>query len=598
MAVIHNKKYGGDGMAAHFKRFGLTSLFSALVSITYSTVAFAGTTQVDDVILNMSTSSQDLPGLIAALSYLLGLLLGILGVLKIREHVENPNQTPLRGGVVRLLIGGTLFALPIVYEAVSTTIGSDAGLTFDNNAIANDISGIFGSISGLVPTLNFNNILANIRDSVEDIPGLIAIIAYLMGLVIAVAGLLKIRDHVDNPEQTTIKEPVIRLLIAGALFSLPTIYNAMFDVVGGNGLGIIGSVSSILGGLGFLYSGYAQTVCNPVAGTVGAIGGALGLGGGPSMGQSLCGILLHAGAFPAFLTACGYVIGLVLGLWGIFKIRDHVINPQQTGIWEGVSRLIAGGFFFALPIVVEVARNTLSPTALAAPSLVPVTGYNTGGAGGIGGFIAGLLGGGGCGGAGGLAGFFGLGGGGGTGGLGLDALLVCMMGDMMGPLHVVLNFFAFCAGMILLMIGVSRLIKSAQDGARGPGGIGTVMTFVAGAALISYNDMIRAFSTTLVGSPVSFTFATMQYTTGMTGAEVAAAHATISAILQFVIVVGLISFVRGIFIIRSVAEGNQQASIMAGVTHIVGGALAVNLGPVLNMVQNTLGIGGFGIAFT
>ena len=589
MAVIHNKKYGGDGMAAHFKRFGLASLFSVLISVAYSTLAFAGTTQVDDVILNMSNSSQDLPGLIAALSYLLGLLLGVLGVLKIRDHVENPNQTPLKAGVIRLLIGGALFALPMIYEAVSTTIGSDAGLTFDNNSIANDISGIFGGISGLVPTLNFNNILANIRDSVEDIPGLIAIIAYLMGLVLAVAGLLKIRDHVDNPEQTTIKEPVIRLLVAGALFSLPTIYNAMFDVVGGNGLGIIGSVTSVLGGLGFLYSGYAQTVCNPVTGALG------GLLGSASMGQSLCGILLHAGAFPAFLTACGYVIGLVLGLWGIFKIRDHVINPQQTGIWEGVSRLIAGGFFFALPVVVEVARNTLSPTVLAAPSLVPVTGYNTGGGGFLAGLLAGLLGGGGCGG-GGLGGL--LGGGGGGGSVGLDALLVCMMGDMMGPIHVVLNFFAFCAGMILLMIGVSRLIKSAQDGARGPGGIGTVMTFVAGAALISYNDMIRAFSTTLAGSPVSRTFATMQYTTGMTGAEVDAAHATISAILQFVIVVGLISFVRGIFIIRSVAEGNQQASIMAGVTHIIGGALAVNLGPVLNMVQTTLGIGGFGIAFT
>jgi hypothetical protein len=62
--------------------------------------------------------------------------------------------------------------------------------------------------------------------------------------------------------------------------------------------------------------------------------------------------------------------------------------------------------------------------------------------------------------------------------------------------------------------------------------------------------------------------------------------------------VGLISFLRGIYIIREVADGNQQASMMAGLTHIIGGALAVNLGPLINAVEQTLGITGFGINFT
>ena len=49
---------------------------------------------------------------------------------------------------------------------------------------------------------------------------------------------------------------------------------------------------------------------------------------------------------------------------------------------------------------------------------------------------------------------------------------------------------------------------------------------------------------------------------------------------------------------RGVAEGSQQASVMSGVTHLIAGALAVNLGPLLNAVQVTLGITGYGIAFT
>ena len=84
----------------------------------------------------------------------------------------------------------------------------------------------------------------------------------------------------------------------------------------------------------------------------------------------------------------------------------------------------------------------------------------------------------------------------------------------------------------------------------------------------------------------------------MTAAEQQHVHTTIAAIIKFMIVVGLVSFVRGLFIIRDVSEGSQQASLMAGITHIVGGALAVNLGPLINAVQATLGIGAYGITFS
>ena len=109
--------------------------------------------------------------------------------------------------------------------------------------------------------------------------------------------------------------------------------------------------------------------------------------------------------------------------------------------------------------------------------------------------------------------------------------------------------------------------------------------------------LIGALSTSFFLTHQTKTIAYLDYTEGMTAAERSAAHATITAIIQFVIIVGIISFVRGIFIIRGVAEGSQQASIMAGVTHILAGSLAINLGPLLNAVQFTLGLTDFGITF-
>jgi hypothetical protein len=78
---------------------------------------------------NVSTSITNLPGLLTGLSYMFGIMLGVLGILKIKDHVENPQQTPLKDGAIRLAAGGGLFALPMVYDAMKSTIGTGTGVT-------------------------------------------------------------------------------------------------------------------------------------------------------------------------------------------------------------------------------------------------------------------------------------------------------------------------------------------------------------------------------------------------------------------------------------------------------------------------------------
>lgn len=77
---------------------------------------------------NIVTSLEQVPGLLTGLAYLMGLLLGVLGVLKVKDHVENPGQTPLKDGAIRMASGGALFALPIVYESMQNTIGDTSTL--------------------------------------------------------------------------------------------------------------------------------------------------------------------------------------------------------------------------------------------------------------------------------------------------------------------------------------------------------------------------------------------------------------------------------------------------------------------------------------
>lgn len=99
--------------------------FIGLVSGVESASASTGGQGFNEILENMEGSISGIPGLISGISYMMGILLGVLGILKIKDHVENPGQTPLQQGAIRLAAGGGLFALPIVYEAMQTTIGAD-----------------------------------------------------------------------------------------------------------------------------------------------------------------------------------------------------------------------------------------------------------------------------------------------------------------------------------------------------------------------------------------------------------------------------------------------------------------------------------------
>jgi len=63
---------------------------------------------------------------LVALGVMTGADLAVLGVLKIKDHVENPGQTPLQHGVIRLAVGGALFAVPIITESMTELIDQGA----------------------------------------------------------------------------------------------------------------------------------------------------------------------------------------------------------------------------------------------------------------------------------------------------------------------------------------------------------------------------------------------------------------------------------------------------------------------------------------
>ncbi len=280
-----------------------------------------------------------------------------------------------------------------------------------------------------------------------------------------------------------------------------------------------------------------------------------------TIGGVLCEVGESLQYLPGLLTGFAYLTGLLFGVMGIAKLYEHVQNPHQTPIWESLKRFLAGGGMFALPIVIEAAAVTMEGR----------NGIWWLGESGWSGFVSGG---------------------------GLDAMMARLMSDVYGPAVALVGSFAYLAGLVLIIIGINRMVKSSQEGPRGPSGFGTIMTFLTAGALLSLDSMMSAWTDSMFGNNIMQTYATMQYTAGMSAQAVEHTTAVISSVLAFVAILGWISFVRGWFIIRSVAEGDHQASLMSGVTHLFGGALAVNLGSVMNAVQDSLGLTAFGVSFT
>ncbi len=534
-------------------------MYSLIYSLAFALVLAAApayAVDFNELSDNIIGSVENLPGLISGLCYMIGLVLGVMGVVKLKQHVEDPRSTPLREPMIRLLTGGALFALPICYEAMYYAITAGNNVDDDQEAMGEGFNSLFDFLAGLataVPLQDINQILGNIIDSFEETPGLITGLGYLCGLVVGVTGVLKLKDHVLNPEQTTLKEGVVRLLYAGALFAIPTIVVAAYRTINGDGASLLDTVYQ-----GIIYLGFVASSEDPLNYT--SFCPVLVVTNPFSLGSTLCQIIFHTVAFPTFLAGFSYLLGLVVIVWGMTKLKDHVLNPNNVSAWEGFARIIVGGALFAMPTVLNALYVTMASLA------VPHTGgaFNDGGAVGN----------------------------------GLDTMMVAFTANILGPAQSLMNWFGYVAGIILVIIGITRLMRSAQEGVRGPGGVGTLMTFLAAGALISFSPMVTAFTGSMFTIPMGANYATLNYTVGLGPDELGHIHAVISAVLRFVIVIGLVSFLRGIFIVRSVAEGDNQASMMAGVTHLIGGALAVNLGPFLNAVQNTLGLAGYGVNFT
>lgn len=283
-----------------------------------------------------------------------------------------------------------------------------------------------------------------------------------------------------------------------------------------------------------------------------------------TLGALIMNVVEGTSSLPDLVSFLAYFVAVLFAALGVYKLKNHVeYGPQSVPLADPLKFLAAGGLMFALPSIAGVVQATFGDEG---PS--QDIGWSP------------------------------LGDTQGTPGT-LDAMMVAFVQNSYVPAQLLFTFFCFVAGAALLLVAIHRLTKTAQEGPRGPAGAGTIATFVLAGVLFSLAPSVGMIVETLYGGRSSMMTVEMFALESSLTTDAAKNHTrnVITSVLAFMVIVGIISIIRGFFILRGVAEGNQQMTMMGGIVHLVAGALLVNFGQFANIIQKTLGLNEYGVLF-
>jgi hypothetical protein len=87
--------------------------------------AFAGTAiTFKTMSQNISNASSGFNNLISTVCWIGGAGLGVAGIFKLKNHVDNPGQTAMKDGLIRIGAGGGLLAFPFIQQAMQGSISN------------------------------------------------------------------------------------------------------------------------------------------------------------------------------------------------------------------------------------------------------------------------------------------------------------------------------------------------------------------------------------------------------------------------------------------------------------------------------------------
>ncbi len=78
----------------------------------------------------------------------------------------------------------------------------------------------------------------------------------------------------------------------------------------------------------------------------------------PQLSSSIANVGKNISQTPILINYASYIIGTALGVAGVSKLKQHVDNPGNVAIKDGLGRVAAAALFISLPYMLNMARGT------------------------------------------------------------------------------------------------------------------------------------------------------------------------------------------------------------------------------------------------
>ncbi|MDP2204784.1 MAG: hypothetical protein Q8K65_00600 [Alphaproteobacteria bacterium] len=103
----------------------LAAAATAGVLMADSADALSATAQdLSNASKNVVTAVSGTVALISTLAYIAGAGLALAGIFKLKQHVDNPAQAPMKDALIRLACGGMFLALPFMMRIMQGSISN------------------------------------------------------------------------------------------------------------------------------------------------------------------------------------------------------------------------------------------------------------------------------------------------------------------------------------------------------------------------------------------------------------------------------------------------------------------------------------------
>lgn len=127
--VMMNNQYGNRRkIVSHFIIRNIKAVLASLAMMLISVCCFSATAgNIGEVASNLSSSLGAVGTMLATASYVIGIGMFMVAVFQLKQHKENPTQTPLSKPMLFFVVAASLLFMP-------TLMGVSAGSLFGTGA--------------------------------------------------------------------------------------------------------------------------------------------------------------------------------------------------------------------------------------------------------------------------------------------------------------------------------------------------------------------------------------------------------------------------------------------------------------------------------